>query len=190
MTSQSDPIDLEGVQDKLFGMLQVSRAWTEDGSEEFLPRTALTEVLTDETIQLLLQQRPETKEIKLADITGRPSRIKIFATLLLIGKTEHIGHIISHKVSDDHLPLTWEHAKICLKSKDRLVLINNFFQRQFTVVAPVWNFSSHDILKEDYHCHRKLPLLSKCRLSSGGHGAVWKVKIHPDHFQTRIESVS
>lgn len=190
MTSQFGPRDLEDVQDKLFGKLEVSKAWTDDDSDEFLPRTALTEVLTNETIQLLLQQKPETREIRLADITGKPSRIMIFATLLLMGATEHIGHVIRHEVSDHDLPLTWEHAKTCLESKDRLVLLNNFFQRQFTIAVPLWNFSSHNILRGDYHYHQKLPLLEKCRLSSGGHGAIWKVKIHPGHFQTRVESVS
>lgn len=78
----------------------------------------------------------------------------------------------------------------CLNSKDRLVLLNSFFHLQYTVVAPVWNFFSHNITREEYHDHQKLPLLTKCSLSSGGHGAVWKIKIHHDHFHTRVDSVS
>lgn len=132
-------------------------------------------------------QMPETTLINVNNITGDKKRIKIFAILLLIKKTKHIGPIIEQGVSDDDLPLCPDCLKTCLRS-DRLV--DSFLLYQSKVDVPVWDFSAQNIQEENYHWHRKLPFMTKCRLSSGGQGVVWRVEIHPDHYKTRIQSVS
>lgn len=186
-TADPERTDLKTVRRRLRSSFKPSRTRTDDGSDEFLPRNALEEVLTDKTIQLLLMQKPKTRLINVDSITGENKRIKIFAILLLIKKTKRIGPFIEQGVSDGDLPLSQGCLKTCLK-KPRLV--DSFQLYQGRVNAPMWDFSAQNIQEEKYCLHRKLPFLTKCRLSSGGQGVVWKVKIHPDHYETNIQSVS
>ncbi|KAG6367137.1 hypothetical protein INS49_001320 [Diaporthe citri] len=95
-TPDSENITLKSVQKRLQENFKQSRAWAEDSGDGFLPRKALTKILTERTIQLLLKQKHETSHISSTDIIGEKKRIKIFAILILIKKTEHIS---SSKVS-------------------------------------------------------------------------------------------
>lgn len=188
-TPDSENINLKSVQKRLEENFEQSKAWAEDADDEFLPRKALTKILTEGTIQSLLQQKPETSHISSTDITGEKKRIKIFAILLLIKNTEHIGHIIQQGVSDDDLPLGRARLKNCLRAEDRHI-IDFFLSCQYGVTVPVWDFSAHKIQEEQYDRLQQLPFLTKLLISSGGQGVVWKVKIHCDHYETKTQSVS
>lgn len=185
-TSELGIRDIKIVERRLRGRLEPSTA--PDLTQKFLPRNALTEILTDHTIQSILQQtqKPDTDLIDLAEITGRKKRIKIFAILLLIGKTEHLGHLIQQGFSDDDLPLGPDHLTRCLGS---YATADYFLVSQFRVLVPVWNFSAPDIHEEEYHDYQKLPFLTKCKLGSGGQGKVWSVEVHREHFTTRTRTV-
>lgn len=187
--ADSGKVDLNTIRQKLRHRLEPSRARTQDNDDQFLPRNALREILTDNTIQLLLKQENETSSIPLTDITGNKMRIKIFAILLLIEKTAYLGHIIRQGVSDDDLPLRpGQLLKTCLGSEESVV---EFFRyKQFTVDVPTWDFSAHNIQEKQYDPDIKLPFLTKSEISRGGQGIVWKVKIHCDHYKTRTQSVS
>lgn len=190
LSDSSDPesTDLETIREILYGSFKTSRAWSDDGSDLFLPRNALGNILTEKTIRLLLMKVPETHMISVEEITGEKKRIKIFAILLLIGETKHIGPIIEQGVSDDDLPLYKDRLESFLPKPPRLADL--FVTYQCRVDVPVWDFSPHNFREENYYWHRKLPFMTKCRLSSGGQGVVWKVEIHPDHYETKIQSVS
>ncbi|KAI7779590.1 hypothetical protein LA080_000702 [Diaporthe eres] len=166
-----------------------SRARSDDARGELLPRKALTEILIKGTIQSLLQQKPEISHISSTDITGEKKRIKIFAILLLIKKTEYIGHIIQQVVSDDDLPLEQARSKACLRAEDRHV--KDFLSYQYEVAVPVWDPSAHKIQEQQYDRPQKLPFLSKLPIASGGQGVVvLKVNIHCDDYETKTESRS
>lgn len=188
---------------------------TSDDVEAFLPKNALTDVLTDENICWLLKQRHETNRIMVADIKGQKPRVKIFAILLLMDAIEHIGHIIQNGLSDEDLPFGLKHFEQCkgssaysrssqnsssdeqsLGSSDSRShygtvdpITQNFQHYQFLVDVPTWTFSADKISKKEYHLHQKMPFLKKEKLSSGGQGTVWKVRIHKAHYQTKIQSV-
>ncbi|KAG8160736.1 hypothetical protein KVR01_009000 [Diaporthe batatas] len=172
------------VKQRLEDSFRQSKARNEEarnGSNSFLPRKALTAILTDQTIQTLL-----TDQVCLDDITGDKGRIKIFAILLLMGKTKHIRRIIQHGITDDDLPLEWDRIHACF-SKDA-ALAKAFLFSQYDVHVPVWDFSSHEIREKTYDWNQKLPFLRKESLSRGGQGVVWKIEIHRDHYQTKTQS--
>lgn len=180
--------DTRIVRKRLHGRFEPSRARADDNSDKFLPKKALTEILTDRTIKSLLQQSPETNLVSVSDITGDKRRVKIFAILLLMKKTECIGYMIQRGVSDADMPLGWDLVKDCLKFEDSLA--ESFLFYQSGVDVPVWDFSAHSIQEKGYDWNQKLPFLSKRPLSSGGQGVVWRVEIHRDHYETKVESVS
>lgn len=188
-TTDPERINLKSVQKKLQENFKQSRAWAEDSVDEFLPRKALTNILTERTIQLLLHQKHETSHISWTDIIGEKKRIKIFAILVLIKKTEHVGHIIQQGVSDDDLPLGRVRLRACLRAEDRDVK-EFFLSYQYEVAVPVWDFSAHEIQEQQYDRRQQLPFLSRLPISRGGQGVVWKVKIHCDHYKTKTQSVS
>lgn len=192
-TLNSENLDLKFVQKRLEENFMESWIWESrtcewDTDHEFLPQKALTKILTEGTIQSLLQQKPETSHINVADITGDKRRVKIFAILLLIKKTEHIGHIIKQGVSDEDLPLRRSRLKTCLRAEDRHVK-EFFLSYQYEVAVPAWDFSAHEIQEEQYDRDQRLPFLTKHPISSGGQGIVWNIKIHRDHYETKTQSV-
>lgn len=187
-TLNSENVDLKSIQKRLEENFKESRTWEWDTDHEFLPRKSLTKILTEGTIQSLLQQKPETSHISLADITGDKKRVKIFAILLLIKKTEHIGHMIKQGVSDEDLPLRRSRLKTCLRAEDRHVK-EFFLSYQYEVAVPTWDFSAHKIQEEQYDRDQRLPFLTKLPISSGGQGIVWRIRIHRDHYETKTQSV-
>lgn len=186
-TADRDKADLKTVRKELRASFKPSRAWTEDANDEFIPRKTLTNILTHKTIQSLLHQKPKSSLVNLDDIIGEKKRIKIFAILLLIKKTQHIGHLIQQGVSDDDLPLGQDRLKTCLRLEDRPV--KDFLSYQYEVNVPVWDFSAHEIHEEHYNRRQQIPFLRKHRVSSGGQGIVWRVEIHRDHYETKTQSV-
>jgi hypothetical protein len=189
----SDTIDLAKtdmytVRKKLWDSFKPSRSRTDAVDYDFLPRNALTAILTEKTIELLIRENPKTALINLSDITGPKKRIKIFAILLLIEKTQHIGHVIQQGITDNDLPLRRDRLQTCLR--EEAATIKAFLSSQYEVHVPVWNFSSHKIQEVEYDWDQRLPILLKRPLSSGGQGVVWKVKIHCDHYETKTQSVS
>lgn len=188
-TPDPEKLDLQSIQKRLEENFKQSRAWEEDADDLFLPRKALTKILTGGVIKSLLQEKPETSHISLVDITGEKRRIKIFAILILIKKTELIGHIIQQGISDDDLPLGRARLKACLRAEDRHVK-DFFLSYQYEVAVPAWDFSAHEIREEQYDRHQRLPFLTKSPISSGGQGKIWKIKIHRDHYETKTQSVS
>lgn len=187
-TPNSENLDLKSIQKRLEENFEESRTWEWDADHGFIPRKALTKILTEGTIQTLLQQKPETSHISLADITGDKRRVKIFAILLLIKKTEHIGHMIKQGVSDDDLPLRRSRLRTCLRAEDRHIK-EFFLSYQYEVAVPTWDFSAHEIQEEQYDRDQRLPFLTKLPISSGGQGIVWRIKIHRDHYETKTQSV-
>lgn len=180
-TSDLEQRDLTTVPKRLHDSFEPSRARTSCDSDEFLPRNALRDILTDKTIQSLLMQTPETSLVKVDNITGHKKRVKIFAILLLIKETKHIWPFIERGISDDNLPLCRDCLKTCLRSDNHVA---SFVMNQCIVDVPVWNFAAQNVQEERYGQLQKLPFLTRTRLSSGGQGVVWKVQIHPDHYET------
>lgn len=163
-------MDMYTVRKKLWDSFQPSRAWTEAVDYDFLPRKALTAILTEKTIQLLLRENPETTGIDLNDITGPKKRIKIFVILLLVEKTQRLGHVIQQDITNDDLPLIWDRLRTCLG--DEAVTIKAFLSSHYEIHVPIWNFSVHKVQEVKYDRDQRLPILLKRPLSSDGQGVV------------------
>lgn len=189
--SLSDSIELAEtdtctVRNRLWASFKPSKARAEAVDYDFLPRKALTAILTQQTVESLLKEIPHTNCIDSVNITGRERRVKIFAILLLIEKTEHIGRFIQQGLTDNDLPLNRVRLQTCLR--EEAATIRAFLSRQYEVHVPVWDFSAHEIQEVKYDWEQKLPLLLKLPLGGGGQGKVFKVKIHGDHYETKTQS--
>lgn len=146
------------------------------------------EALSEKNIELLLHQRAETQGIKLDAITNGKKRIKLFAILILTDEFVKIARFIEQDIWDSDLPMNRNRVMNCSGLEGHSV--DSFMWYQRVVDVPYWRFSVHDIRRDEYHWHRVLPFQEKTRLSSGGQGVVWKIKIHGDHFNPSTQAVS
>lgn len=175
------------IRNELFSNM-VSSAWADDGGEDsFLPTKALISILTHETVETLLRGNSETDTIKLSDIIGINRRREILATLILIRDgVRHIGNLINSGLCDKDLPIKMKSLRLLLDYTDAY----SFYNYQYCVHVPVWNFSLDEIPYVSYGSRCILPFIEKQKISSGGQGLVWKVRIHEDHYRSRVSTVS
>ncbi|KAK9424292.1 hypothetical protein SUNI508_13745 [Seiridium unicorne] len=133
------------------------------------------------------------------------SRRMILAILILIGKTEYIDDFIRHGICDVNLPLkdlrkydTEDrsfprkkpfHRRQDKPSADPLTSfahwqpkeMQDFFKYQYEVLAPFFKIGGDRVCFYRIYEKMQLPFLEYHHGQGGGHGTVWKVKIHPAH---------
>lgn len=176
------------------GKLQTRRkpsVWGDDDEKGFFfPKSALVEILTDGTVQNLLSESPATARIKSSKITGTNKRVEILATLLLIPDgINYIGGFIRDSVCDNDLPISRDDLQLYFPSEYDFSKADSFFEYQYWIHVPTLRFS-YEILRMDYNRRYMLPFTEKEKVSRGGQGMVWKVKIHKDHYESRAYTVS
>lgn len=151
---------------------------------QFLPLCDLETILPPARIDKILQENL-TVDDSISDITykildsGCKPSLKVFATLILIGQVKRITQFLQLGVHDEMLPLT-------LKSNADLFQnwgppdIEVFCDRQYTFIAPIFNFTTMQHFEWDVLV--RMPFLEPLNWETGGaHGQVSKVKIHPQH---------
>lgn len=161
-----------------------------DLQRSFLPKEAIESVLTESTIDLLLQRIPDAKGISLGDITGDRKRVKLLSILLLAEKVDRLKHLIEKGIFDVDLPVELDRLRRADCSGRKRAIVDPFFLLQFRVCVPVLDFSKDTIEEEKLHKDHLLPFSTKKELGKGGQGRVWKVKIPRGNFTTRTSSVS
>ncbi|KAI1158838.1 kinase-like domain-containing protein [Nemania serpens] len=158
--------------------------------KEFLPRSELAKIMTQDIFRTALQDQLQcsTEEFNkiIATISSKePTRrcIKIFAILVLsTEELRYIGDFIDKKLCDNQLPLKYEKLRRLLPSC-RTAHLDNFCDRQWRVHVPIFDFSSNELRKVRYENDVIFPFIERKSKSRGGHGAVWEVRIHSDHFR-------
>lgn len=181
----SDRVDLSTIKKRLQDGHRLVQCVSllEDDEDQFLPRNILAGILTETTIQSLLRENDTMSRIKLGAIIGEEARIKLFAILILTRRTQYLERMTRPGLSDEILPLSKKLlTKILPSSKGDSKFLNRFMIHQSSVAVPAWDFTSHDMQEREYPLRFNMPFLDKERLSYGGQGTVWKVKIHPAHF--------
>lgn len=167
-----------------------SKYVTNFDEKEFLPRNELENIMTQNIFRTALQDQLRCSTDEFESIISTISSeeptircIKIFAILVL--STEELRYIrdfINKKLCDNKLPLKYE--RLCsLLPSCRTAHLDNFCDRQWRVNVPIFDFGSDEVREAKYDSDTILPFLERKSKSHGGHGAVWEVRIHSDHFR-------
>ncbi|KAH6953784.1 kinase-like domain-containing protein [Ilyonectria sp. MPI-CAGE-AT-0026] len=155
-----------------------------DFSRQFLPLGNLEAILSEKVVDDIIAQtfsHPKIRGAPQGPIWGKrhaPRRIKILATLILIGKVEYLDYFCQKDIFDKDLPLpkpgdgasqTWEEH-----------LVDLFSERQHVLLAPRFLLGVGEHHKFSHT--QRLPFLTRLDWKYGGaHGRVSKVRIHDDH---------
>lgn len=187
--------------------------------QEFLPHDKLGKIINDSVVRsLLLDLTSDDPNMEDADsltnkIIGEPSRRKIFAVLVIMGKIRFIQDFIKGNITDDDLPLKVKritsetefceelyktHANLPddpdreehpepLKSLTSwsFTMKEDFELRQRVVCAPLFELPGEKTHFYNLRDRPTLPLLELSEPQSGGYGTVRKVRIHNAHYGTK-----
>ncbi|RSL56406.1 hypothetical protein CEP54_008831 [Fusarium duplospermum] len=165
-----------------------------DPPPQFLPRSDLESTFCKEFVGEIIAnalQMSDTEVIEIRDkICGNgsePRRIKILATLVLMEEVKYIRDFLDQDVCDDKLPLSLRSMKAHFRKwGDGHVKnwkhshIESFCERQYAVLAPVFNFST--VKHHKFKPKHRMPFLERLESKGrGAHGMISRVRIHPDH---------
>lgn len=151
---------------------------------QFLPLGDLQIILSPTSIDEILREILG-RDDSISDITykilgsGCKPSLKVFATLIIIEKVEHVTQFLQLGVHDEVLPLTLKSDLKVFQNWSQSD-IEAFCERQYTFMAPIFDFTT----TQHYQWSRllRMPFLEPLKWEKGGaHGQVAKVKIHPQH---------
>ncbi|CAN9267879.1 unnamed protein product [Alternaria alternata] len=172
--------------------------------QKFIPESQIRDIVRDEVIQAELSK--SNKSI------GKPSRMlkapvvsnnyesyrRILAILYLMKRPSKIRLFVKAGLCDDQLPFKKaQHLgrfdrSATLTSRNtpgspnikftRPEDADEFLNRQWSVLAPVFFGSDGIVPHDDFECESILPFLPETTIAKeGGSSKVFKAKIHPDH---------
>jgi hypothetical protein len=155
----------------------------------FLPYCALTETLTREVIQVVLERNGYEAEA-LEDMVGRildtnPDRcmMKIFAILILTDMTASMPKFIDVGISDKDLPLPPGPELYSRLNFLRQSQADNFYNYLWLVDVPLLDLAASEIEEAKYHSDVRMPFLEEQLRGGGGQGRISEIKIHPGHVR-------
>jgi hypothetical protein len=181
-TSATDPITTVQSRRLIGGMIRQSLIpkFRSDQSRQFLPKDEMERIMCPERVKTILTEAGINDVDVEQDICGegKPQKlIKILTILSLIEEPQYIIEFLKYGVFDDQLPIT---PAAELFSKWRLPDADNFYNRQYVVLAPVLDFTTMD--HKTFAPGIPMPFLNPLAWTSQGrHGQVCKVKIHDQH---------
>ncbi|CAN9083314.1 unnamed protein product [Alternaria alternata] len=172
--------------------------------QKFIPESQIRDIVRDEVIQAELSKSNKS--------VGKPSRMlkapvvsknyesyrKILAILYLMKRPSKIRLFVKAGLCDDQLPFKKaQHLgrfdrSATLTSRNTPGSANikftrpedadEFLDRQWSVLAPVFSGSDGIVPHDDFKCESILPFLPETTIAKeGGSSKVFKAKIHPDH---------
>ncbi|KIL90353.1 hypothetical protein FAVG1_06083 [Fusarium avenaceum] len=181
-TSATDPIASVQSRRLIGDMIRQSLMpqFSGDQSRQFLPQDEMERIMSFERIKAILTEAGVNKIDVGKDICGKgktQKRIKILTILSLMEQPQYIKDFLKHGVFDDQLPIR---SAAELFSDWRLPDADNFYNRQYVVLAPVLDFTTMD--HKSFSPGTPMPFLIPLEWNSEGrHGQVCKVKIHDQH---------
>ncbi|RSL50902.1 hypothetical protein CEP53_008632 [Fusarium sp. AF-6] len=159
-----------------------------DHPPRFLPLDDLESILSKEVVEEILCKAKglgitgaEAVEIRkqICGNRSEPRRMKILATLILIGKVRYIRSFLDQDVWDNQLPLIHDLNEPVFQGW-KPNHVESFRERQYRVVAPVFDFTTMN--HGEFRLKAPMPFLERLEWKSrGAHGSISKVRIHPEH---------
>jgi hypothetical protein len=180
---------------------------------KFIPDSRVRDIIRDKDIQTELSKsnksmRKPTRMLKTPVVPENyASYRKILAILYLMKRPSKIRLFVRSRLCDDHLPLkkTLDPSGVdhvatltsrrmlespCIKFK-RKDDAEEFLERQWSVLAPVFDRPAGIVSHKDLEPEVVLPFLSETTIAKvGGSSKVFKAKIHPDHHHLDLSEVS
>jgi hypothetical protein len=212
-------LDAGAIVDQIGNQIRSSYKTSSASNLKFLPLDRLSDIVSDVTVRMLLgiilrDAAEEDLEEHARQICGHdsPSQAtlpktmrKIVAILVLIGKVECVTDFIRGNVRDVDLPLKLEWCNnqyMFYKRGDEALTdvltcftgwhgkdMESFSSQQTIMLAPFLD------IRDDQVCFYKLdypivlPYIEYGLKTHGGHGKVWRVKIHRAHHSFRSSQV-
>ncbi|KAI1878297.1 uncharacterized protein JN550_000479 [Neoarthrinium moseri] len=182
--------------------------------EYFIPQDKLFTILSKNNVMYLFQHifpddSPRQIRDRVAIVCSENhsvSRRLILAVLIIIGKAHYIDDFLRHSICDINLPLRPHrtqdealsrknpfHRRQDDDSLTPLTVFHNWEQRalrfflhtQYEVLAPFLEVGGPRVCFYKFDPKTPLPFLECTWVQNGGHGTVWRVKIHPAHHGFR-----
>jgi len=138
---------------------------------------------------------PKTNSGRGREYSGEMCFRKIFAILILIERAAVIGNFVKDGMCDDYLPVrftgTWPYRVYCSGDTERRPkcfwgwrrsTLQRFEREQWKVLAPVFTTSAKLDDPPYFGEGTILPFTEKEIKNTGTYGKVYRVKIHPEHF--------
>ncbi|CAF9923512.1 hypothetical protein IMSHALPRED_005947 [Imshaugia aleurites] len=164
----------------LHGRLMAKFQKVLETDEQFVPASDLDEVLTGHAIKEELQSFGLEDPSSFVFLRAR----KIFAILLMIRKLDALQCLIEEELGDELLPVSNSAIMLLEDNKLRPVFSKwdvdtrkQFFELQWTLLAPVFSDGKHLKLDDD----AKLPFIKTEPIANRAYGGVHCVEIHRDH---------
>ncbi|KAI1737166.1 kinase-like domain-containing protein [Xylaria scruposa] len=158
----------------------------------FLPYCALTETLTREVIQVILE-RDEASQYtaeELEDMVGRildtdPDRcmMKVFAILILTDMTVWMPNFMDAGISDKDLPLPSGPELYSRLDFLRQSQADTFYNYLWLVNVPLLDMAASEVEEAKYRSDVRMPFLKEQLRGGGGQGRISEIKVHPGHIR-------
>jgi hypothetical protein len=213
---RNDDVTPDKSQKELWNALVASKH-DSSSSNFFVPQDQLSTIINDFNVKGLLRHTfPYRDDRQLHDTFDEicskdhhKSRRMILAVLVMMGRVAYIEDFIREDIRDIHIPLVpyHEHHRCVLenafhKRNDeastppltfrnwRHIELRQFFDLQYRVLAPYFDIRGDRVCFYKLDSSITLPFLEYSREQDGGHGSVWKAKIHPAHHNFESEQVN
>ncbi|KDN67571.1 putative protein kinase domain-containing protein [Colletotrichum sublineola] len=199
----ADPIE-DSIRDEMERCL----CWSKMDRKEYLPRSAFEEIFNTETVKALIMTiyplaSDEELSRKIEQIIGggEKSRRMIVAILVFMKQTGYIEDFIREGIFDHHMPLRHERESMrefrarrtgptedevinttLFKDWER-VHVDLFYIYQKMIVVPVFKMDDGSIRSYILDRDVRLPWAKFEHRTSGGHGIVHQLEIHPSHYK-------
>ena len=178
--------------------------------KEFLPIGDIERVVSTENVHEVLKQEIENLSEEDLDRLSReicsrsPSRCRVFALLLLGELTKCIRCFIACNIDDTDLPFLKKDPESheVFSTKDAQKRLKCFrtcrwkrkdldwlLDHQHAVASPFFDFSPKKLFLYDLPEGTVLPFTQYERVDEGGFATVFRVAIHPDHYNSPVQGV-
>jgi hypothetical protein len=177
--------------------------------QEYLPIDAFEAIFGATTITLLVKvTHPELVADEVCKIssrilgkeTGQIYR-RILGALVLVGKVSYIKTFLDEEISDNDLPIKRDHGDIksfrtrngarnttlFRKWERNDIELFYIYQRMFFV--PYFNIQEDELCAYEFDAEIRLPWQTCKPQTSGGNGLVYRIQIHPKHFNFQSTNI-
>ncbi|TDZ54563.1 Homeodomain-interacting protein kinase 4 [Colletotrichum trifolii] len=199
-------LSLEDMQEMIQDEVQARLCWSKSDNKEFLPNDALEQIFSPTRIQTLVQSMPpraadEATSPKVRQIVGDATRSRrlIMGILVFMKQATYIKDFIREGIFDHHMPLRHDSrsmrefkARLGSDEADRLnttlfsswerAHVDLFYIYQKMMVVPYFKMDDETLRSYVLDDDTRLPWAKYTHKTSGGHGVIHQLQIHPSHY--------
>lgn len=197
------------IEDSIFRMIEDNLQMSKMDSQQYLPLDKLDAIFSSQTVELLMKANaskltgePQQRHRQIMRPGDRSFR-RILATLVMVQQVPYIENFIDAGIGDAEVPIRRSEGGLVpgfttrngtqvigfLQSWSRSSAELFFlYQRMFFV--PFFDIRENQLCSYEFGAEIRLPWQQYEAKTSGGHGLIHKVQIHPKHLRFRSPSAN